>query len=122
MGPLRQLVLPGPHAGAAPWWSSAASEFEVTEDTDFMATTAFPSRDDFAALLNESLGGEDESFEGKVHGTIVWPPRGEKGFGYDPIFVATGMDKTFAEIEPAEKHAISHRAEAFRKLVAALKA
>jgi XTP/dITP diphosphohydrolase len=65
--------------------------------------------------------GDIESFEGKVHGTLVWPPRGEKGFGYDPIFVASGMDKTFAEIEPAEKHAISHRAEAFRKLVAALK-
>jgi XTP/dITP diphosphohydrolase len=65
--------------------------------------------------------GDTESFEGKVHGTLVWPPRGDKGFGYDPIFVATGMDKTFAEIDPAEKHSISHRAEAFRKLVAAIK-
>ena len=64
--------------------------------------------------------GAIESFEGKVHGTLVWPPRGEKGFGYDPMFVATGMDQTFAEIEPQEKHAISHRAAAFRKLVAAL--
>ena len=64
--------------------------------------------------------GDIESFEGKVHGTLVWPPRGEKGFGYDPMFVATGMDQTFAEIEPQEKHAISHRAAAFRKLVAAL--
>ena len=61
-----------------------------------------------------------ESFEGKVHGTLVWPPRGDNGFGYDPMFVATGMDQTFAEIEPQEKHAISHRAAAFRKLVAAL--
>ena len=65
--------------------------------------------------------GAIESFEGKVHGTLVWPPRGEKGFGYDPMFVATGMDRTFAEIAPAEKHAISHRAIAFKKLVAALK-
>ena len=64
--------------------------------------------------------GAIESFEGKVHGTLAWPPRGAKGFGYDPMFVAVGMDKTFAEIEPAEKHAISHRAKAFRKLVAAL--
>jgi XTP/dITP diphosphohydrolase len=64
--------------------------------------------------------GAIESFEGKVHGTLVWPPRGQKGFGYDPIFVANGMDRTFAEIDPADKHAISHRAEAFRKLVAAL--
>ena len=70
-----------------------------------------------------SLGwpdGDIESFEGKVHGTLVWPPRGTNGFGYDPIFVAAGMDRTFGEIDPAEKHAISHRAEAFRKLVDAL--
>ena len=64
--------------------------------------------------------GETESFEGKVMGTLVWPPRGDKGFGYDPMFVAAGMDQSFAEIEPEQKHAISHRAEAFRKLVAAL--
>ncbi|MEO6113928.1 MAG: RdgB/HAM1 family non-canonical purine NTP pyrophosphatase [Sphingomicrobium sp.] len=61
-----------------------------------------------------------ESFEGKVHGTLVWPPRGDKGFGYDPMFVAAGMDHTFAEISPQEKHTISHRAKAFKKLVAAL--
>jgi XTP/dITP diphosphohydrolase len=64
--------------------------------------------------------GSIESFEGKVHGTLVWPPRGDNGFGYDPIFVANGMEQTFAEIDPAEKHSISHRAEAFRKLVAAI--
>ena len=65
--------------------------------------------------------GAIESFEGKVHGTLVWPPRGDKGFGYDPMFVAAGMDKTFGEIDPDQKHAISHRAVAFRQLVAALK-
>ena len=64
--------------------------------------------------------GAIESFEGKVHGTLVWPRRGDRGFGYDPMFVAAGSDRTFAEIDPAEKHAISHRAEAFSKLVAAL--
>ena len=64
--------------------------------------------------------GDIQTFEGKVHGTLVWPPRGTQGFGYDPMFVATGMDQTFAEIDPAEKHAISHRAEAFKKLTAAL--
>ena len=64
--------------------------------------------------------GDIESFEGKVHGTLTWPPRGDRGFGYDPMFVANGMSQTFAEIDPAKKHAISHRAEAFRKLVAAL--
>ena len=64
--------------------------------------------------------GTIHSFEGKVHGTLVWPPRGENGFGYDPMFVATGMDQTFGEIDPQAKHAISHRAEAFKLLVIAL--
>ena len=64
--------------------------------------------------------GAIKSFEGKVHGTLVWPPRGDKGFGYDPMFVAAGMDKSFGEIDPDQKHAISHRAVAFRQLVAAL--
>jgi len=64
--------------------------------------------------------GEIESFEGRCDGTLVWPPRGDKGFGYDPMFVKSGMTQTFAEIDPAEKHRISHRADAFAKLVAAL--
>ena len=66
--------------------------------------------------------GQTEAFEGKVHGTLVWPPRGDKGFGYDPMFVPTGGEQTFGEMEPAAKHAISHRADAFRKLVKALQA
>ncbi len=61
--------------------------------------------------------GHTESFEGKVTGQFVWPARGEKGFGYDPVFEAEGMDITFAEMEPSEKHAISHRADAFRQLI-----
>jgi XTP/dITP diphosphohydrolase len=64
--------------------------------------------------------GHSEWFEGRVDGTLVWPPRGDNGFGYDPMFVAAGHDITFGEMDPAEKHAISHRADAFRKLVAAL--
>jgi len=54
---------------------------------------------------------------GEVHGQLVWPPRGTKGFGYDPMFLADGLAMTFGEIEPAAKHRISHRAVAFRKLV-----
>jgi len=61
--------------------------------------------------------GHVESFGGVVRGTLVWPPRGEKGFGYDPMFVPDGHDVTFGEMEPAEKHKISHRADAFGKLV-----
>jgi XTP/dITP diphosphohydrolase len=63
--------------------------------------------------------GHLETFEGRVDGSLVWPPRGEKGFGYDPIFLADGHDITFGEMEPAKKHTLSHRADAFRKLVAA---
>ena len=65
--------------------------------------------------------GQAENFEGRVDGTLTWPPRGDKGFGYDPIFVPSGHDVTFGEMEPAQKHEMSHRADAFRKLVKALK-
>jgi XTP/dITP diphosphohydrolase len=64
--------------------------------------------------------GHSEWFEGRVDGVLAWPPRGDRGFGYDPIFVPAGRDETFGEMDPSEKHAISHRADAFRKLVAAL--
>ena len=64
--------------------------------------------------------GEVESFEGRVFGTLVWPPRGNNGFGYDAMFVPAGGERTFGELDPAEKHEISHRAEAFAKLVVAL--
>ncbi len=61
--------------------------------------------------------GQCHSFEGRVDGTICWPPRGGHGFGYDPFFLPTGHEVTFGEMDPAAKHAISHRADAFRKLV-----
>lgn len=73
------------------------------------------------ALALGEPGKAPEIFEGEVHGHLVFPPRGIRGFGYDPIFVADGMSETFGEIEPARKHAMSHRARAFAKLVAALK-
>ncbi len=61
--------------------------------------------------------GHVESFGGVVRGKLVWPPRGDRGFGYDPMFVPDGYAETFGEMEPREKHNISHRARAFRKLV-----
>lgn len=64
--------------------------------------------------------GAEQTFEGRMPGSLVWPPRGELGFGYDPVFVPQGHDQTFAEMDPADKHAISHRAKAFAKLKAAL--
>jgi XTP/dITP diphosphohydrolase len=62
--------------------------------------------------------GHCELFEGHVDGTLVWPPRGSRGFGYDPMFLPAGRDTTFGEMDPAAKDAISHRGDAFRRLVA----
>lgn len=61
--------------------------------------------------------GEHVTYEGRVDGSFTWPPRGTRGFGYDPVFVPNGRDQTFGEIDPDEKHRISHRADAFAKLV-----
>jgi XTP/dITP diphosphohydrolase len=61
--------------------------------------------------------GHIELFRGEVAGRLVWPPRGNRGFGYDPIFVPEGGVETFGEMEPVEKHKISHRAVAFANLV-----
>jgi XTP/dITP diphosphohydrolase len=62
--------------------------------------------------------GRCETVQGEVLGSITWPPRGAQGFGYDPMFVARGKSLTFGEMDAAAKHAISHRADAFAKLMA----
>ncbi len=62
--------------------------------------------------------GHVETYEGRVDGTLVWPPRGTRGFGYDPMFLPEGSDLTFGEMATGEKHQISHRARAFAKLLA----
>jgi XTP/dITP diphosphohydrolase len=105
----------------------------------YSARWAGPTRDFGAAMarVERELGGKDRSasfvavlalawpdshlelFRGEAPGSLVWPPRGERGFGYDPMFVPDSGSLTFGEIEPAEKHKISHRARAFAKLVAA---
>lgn len=64
--------------------------------------------------------GEAVVFEGHVHGELTFPPRGDQGFGYDPIFIAEGETITFGEMDPARKHAMSHRADAFAQLKTAL--
>jgi XTP/dITP diphosphohydrolase len=66
-----------------------------------------------AALCLAWPDGHIETFVGRVDGTAVWPPRGDKGFGYDPMFVPEGESVTFGEMEPDAKHALSHRARAF---------
>lgn len=64
--------------------------------------------------------GHVEWFEGRADGVLVWPPRGDQGFGYDPMFVPNGHEITYGEMEPEAKHAMSHRADAFRQLVSAV--
>ena len=81
--------------------------------------------EDFAAWFTSALAvawpnGPAVVVEGRVDGTLTFPPRGDKGFGYDPIFVPDGMTQTFGEIEPVTKDGMSHRARAFEKLKAAL--
>ena len=73
-----------------------------------------------SALAVAWPGGPAVVVQGEVHGTLTYPPRGTRGFGYDPIFIPEGFDQTFGEMEPAAKDAMSHRARAFEKLKAAL--
>lgn len=72
----------------------------------------------FISVLSFAAPGQaTRSFEGRVYGTMIWPPRGTRGFGYDPMFRPEGHAETFGEMDPLAKHAISHRAVAFKKLV-----
>ena len=73
-----------------------------------------------ATLVMMWPDGHEEVFEGIAPGRLVWPPRGVAGHGYDPIFVPEGHDRTYAEMTAEEKNAISHRADAFRKLTATI--
>ena len=92
------------------WREVEAAGEDASRDAHFACALSLARPDD----------GQVQSFEGRIDGTLVWPPRGDKGFGYDPMFVPVGYDETFGEIDPEEKHRISHRADAFRKLVSAL--
>ena len=92
------------------WRETAATEPDAAPAAHFVCALALAWPND----------GQADTFEGRVDGTLVWPPRGARGFGYDPMFVPVGYERTFGEFEPELKHNISHRADAFRKLVAAL--
>ena len=91
------------------------------------ATTPQQRKAHFVSALSIAwLDGHIEEFEGRVDGTLVWPPRGDKGFGYDPMFLPDGHTRTFGEMSSEEKHGLpprglglSHRARAFRKLAEA---
>jgi len=109
---------PGIHSAR---WAGPGKDFMVAmEKVEAGLKGKANRRAHFACVLALAWpDGHLESFEGRVDGAVVWPPRGDKGFGYDPMFLADGHDITFGEMEPAIKHTLSHRADAFRKLVAA---
>lgn len=102
-------------------WAGPSKDFAAAMALVHQRMGAHPSRRGrfVCALALAWPGGEVRTFEGTVEGDMVWPPRGSHGFGYDPIFQPLGHAITFGEMDPDAKHAISHRAEAFRKLVAA---
>jgi len=104
-------------------WAGPTKDFAIAMtrvEDELRAKSAADRGAHFIAALSLCWpDGHCESFEGRVDGTLVWPPRGGRGFGYDPMFMPDGHDVTFGEMEPTAKHAISHRADAFRKLTAA---
>jgi XTP/dITP diphosphohydrolase len=102
-------------------WAGSDKDFMVAMKLveELMRGTEDRSAKFVCALALAWPDGHTEVFEGTVSGDITWPPVGDKGFGYDPIFIADGESITFAEMDPERKHAMSHRADAFRQLVAA---
>jgi XTP/dITP diphosphohydrolase len=111
---------PGIHSAR---WGGAARDFSLAMarvNRKLEEKRASDLRANFVcALALAAPEGAARVFEGKVFGTLTWPPRGLRGFGYDPIFVPEGYTQTFGEMAPAEKNALSHRMRAFEKLMEA---
>ena len=101
-------------------WAGSPRDFTAAMRTveDRLNGTRDRSAHFTCALTLAWPDGHAESFEGEVHGSLVWPVRGERGFGYDPMFQPDGHSITFGEMEPSRKHAMSHRARAFEQLIA----
>jgi XTP/dITP diphosphohydrolase len=102
-------------------WARAAGSFDAAMaqvEAELSAAEANDRSAHFVAALALAWpDGHVENFEGRVDGILVCPPRGAVGFGYDPMFIPDGYDQTFGQMDPSIKHAISHRADAFRKLI-----
>lgn len=107
-------------------WAGPAKDFRVAmtrihDELKQKGATDFAAH--FTCALSLAMPGHDgkagamQTYLGEVHGKLVFPPRGDQGFGYDPIFIADGETETFGEMEPHLKHAMSHRARAFEKLL-----
>jgi XTP/dITP diphosphohydrolase len=109
---------PGIHSAR---WGGAEKDFGLAMErvhAELEATGGAYRRANFAcALALAAPNGEAVAFTGKVYGAITWPPRGKRGFGYDPIFVPDGYTETFGEMEPKLKNELSHRMRAFEKLM-----
>lgn len=100
-------------------WAGPGKDFAaaMARVEERLAGTADRSAHFVCALALAWPDGHVEAVEGRCDGRLVWPPRGGRGFGYDPMFVPDGRAITFGEMDPAAKHAMSHRADAFRQLV-----
>jgi XTP/dITP diphosphohydrolase len=99
-------------------WAGPAKDFRAAMERVNRELGDRDRRAAFVAVLALAWPGTSiELFRGEVQGGLVWPPRGDRGFGYDPMFVPAAGKLTFGEMDPAEKHKISHRARAFAKLV-----
>jgi XTP/dITP diphosphohydrolase len=112
---------PGIHAAR---WGGPNKDFGLAMERvqrELEASGATDRRANFiCALALASPDGAAQVVEGKVFGTLVWPPRGTKGFGYDPIFVPDGYNETFGEMEREFKNRLSHRLRAFEQLIATI--
>jgi non-canonical purine NTP pyrophosphatase (RdgB/HAM1 family) len=108
---------PGVHSAR---WAGAAKDFRRAMATvqERLGDSADRRAWFIAALCLGWPDGHTETFLGRIDGTVVWPPRGDRGFGYDPIFVPAESQQTFGEMDPDEKHAVSHRARAFAQVLA----
>ena len=105
-------------------WAGPTKDFRIAMERAQRELGDKSRRAHFVAVLAlawppSEQGAAIETFRGEIYGQLTWPPRGERGFGYDPIFIADGYDQTFGELDPDLKHKISHRARAFTKLVEA---
>ena len=102
----------GPHKDFALAMERVNRELEASGSNDRTAKFV-------CVLAYARPNAETIATRGAIVGTLTWPPRGTRGFGYDPIFVPQGYDQTFGEMEPSLKDSISHRARAFEKLMQA---
>jgi XTP/dITP diphosphohydrolase len=103
-------------------WAGPDKDFRIAMQRVEKELNGNPDKRAFfvCVLALVSPEGDEQTFEGRVYGALTFPPRGERGFGYDPLFVPEGQRFTFGEMDPEAKHAMSHRAKAFEKFSAAI--